>query len=344
MSAPPDQHLQTKFVFVDTEAFRQAQFDWGGTTLSRLVQFAKEGHLRLLITDITKREVSNHLHERLAEAMGAVKKHEIVLRQLGGGNATAALSDPAALTKREQAFEEFLKATNAINVETVASIGEVFSDYFALRPPFSQKKKAEFPDAVVIASLRAWCAERNTKAYVVSGDQEMAACCSGSLLHATSIKDIISQATVSKEVHDALQEALFQSEELSESLSEQVRELTVVRGDLRMRRLSGIVYGVDDVNVHSVDVLRREGLNFTCEIEFEAALTLRLEIEQEEQFGYTYDDYEPRRVYRTEKSLHRNFIADIELTFDPQKPDELELQDVYVAKEDVELDIGDLRG
>jgi len=37
-------------------------------------------------------------------------------------------------------------------------------------------------------------------------------------------------------------------------------------------------------------------------------------------------------------------IADIELTFDPQKPDELELQDVYVAKEDVELDIGDLRG
>ena len=344
MSAPPDQYLQTKFVFVDTEAFRRAQFDWDGRTLSRLVQFAKEGHLRLLITDITKREVSSHLQERLTEAMGAVKKHEIVLRQLGNDNTTATLSDPAALTKLEQAFEEFLKATRAINVGTVATVGEVFSDYFARRPPFSEKKKAEFPDAVVIASLRAWCAERNTKAYVVSGDQDMAACCSGSLLHATSINDIISQATVSKEVHDALQQALSQSEELSESLSEQVRELTVVRGDLRMRRFSGTVHDVDDVNVHSVDALRREGLTFTCEIEFEAALTLRLEIEQEEQFGYRYDDYEPSRVYRTEKSVHRNFIAEIVLTFDPQKSDELELQEVYVAKEDVELDIGDLRG
>ena len=91
--------------------------------------------------------------------MGAVKKHDIVLRQLGSGNTTATLNDPAALTKLEQAFEEFLKAAKAINVKTVATIGEVFSDYFARRPPFSEKKKTEFPDAVVIASLRAWCAE-----------------------------------------------------------------------------------------------------------------------------------------------------------------------------------------
>jgi hypothetical protein len=48
-------------VFIDTEAFRQAQFDWNGKALSKLVQFAKEGHLRLLTTDITKREVRSHL-------------------------------------------------------------------------------------------------------------------------------------------------------------------------------------------------------------------------------------------------------------------------------------------
>jgi hypothetical protein len=42
--------------------------------------------------------------------------------------------------------------------------------------------------------------------------------------------------------------------------------------------------------------------------------------------------------------VYRNFVAEIASTFDPQKPDELELQDVYVAKEDVELEVGDLRG
>jgi hypothetical protein len=152
-----DEHLQTKYVFIDTEAFRRAQYDWGGKVLSKLVQFANEGHLHLLITDITKREVRSQLQEWLIEATSAIKKHAVVLGQLGNANITTTLSDPAAFTKLEAAFEDFLKATKAIDVPTAATVDEIFSDYFARRPPFSNKKKAEFPDAVVVASLRAWC-------------------------------------------------------------------------------------------------------------------------------------------------------------------------------------------
>jgi hypothetical protein len=38
----PAQHLVTKYVFIDTEAFRKEGFDWTGKTLSRLVEFAKQ--------------------------------------------------------------------------------------------------------------------------------------------------------------------------------------------------------------------------------------------------------------------------------------------------------------
>jgi hypothetical protein len=105
-----------------------------------------------------------------------------------------------------------------------------------------------------------------------------------------------------------------------------------------------MVQDVVDVNVYSVNVLEREETTFTCEIEFEAGLVLRLEVEQEEKFGYEYEDYEPSRLYRTTKSIHRNFGAEIVVRFDPQKPDATELESVHVFKDNVELDIDDLRG
>jgi hypothetical protein len=346
MIAPqPDHQLQTKYIFVDTEAFVRAQYDWDGKALSKLAQFAKQGNLCLLTTKITKREVLRHLQERLTEATVAAKKHEIVLGQLGHSNILATLADPAALAKLEEAFEAFLRTTQAIDVPIDVSVDEIFADYFAHRAPFGiKKKKAEFPDAVVIASLKAWCAKRNAKAYVVSGDPDLMGCCSssGPLLHAASIEDIISQATVSQELHEALQHTLSESELLSELLAEKLQDRTVVRGDLRLRRLSGSVDEVSDVNIFSVNVIERDGMTFTCEIEFEARLGLTVNAEQEEG-GYGYDDHEPSRTHRSVKSVSRVFVAEVVVKFDPQKPDETEFESVYVSKDNIELDIDDVR-
>ena len=93
-----------------------------------------------------------------------------------------------------------------------------------------------------------------------------------------------------------------------------------------------------------MNVLDREGMTFTCEIEFEAWLVLRVEIEQEERFGYEYEDHEPSRLSRTEKSVYRVFTAEVVVKFDPEKPDEAELESVYVNKENIELDMNDVRG
>ena len=53
MPLQSDPDLQTPYVFIDTEAFVRAQYDWDGRILSKLVQFAKKRGLRLLTTDIT---------------------------------------------------------------------------------------------------------------------------------------------------------------------------------------------------------------------------------------------------------------------------------------------------
>jgi hypothetical protein len=174
--------------------------------LSKLVEFAKQGHLHLLTTEVTKGEIKSQLREALADAAASVKKHEVVLRQAGAGEAFTTIADAdTAIAALDAAFEKFLKDTKAIDVPLTADLSALLGDYFARRPPFSTKKKSEFPDAVTIASLLAWCAQKDTTAYVVSGDPDLEACClqPGPLLHAASVGDIISQATVSRELHEA---------------------------------------------------------------------------------------------------------------------------------------------
>jgi hypothetical protein len=90
----PVQHLLTRYVFIDTEAFRKARFDWTCKTLSKLVEFARQGHLHLLTTEVTKGEVTSQLRELLADAAASVKKHEIVLQQAGAGEPSRPLQAP----------------------------------------------------------------------------------------------------------------------------------------------------------------------------------------------------------------------------------------------------------
>ena len=186
----PGQHLRTKYVFIDTQALRKARFDWDGRSLKKLTEFAKQGQLRLLTTDVTIGEIKSQLRELLIEANSALDKHSGILRQLGASAIMDSVRDQAtALRTLEAAFEEFLQQVKAINVPLIPDIRGVLDDYFTRQPPFSNKKKAEFPDAISVASLRLWCQQGGRTAYIVSEDSDMRGCCSeaGPLFYVASL-------------------------------------------------------------------------------------------------------------------------------------------------------------
>jgi hypothetical protein len=60
------------------------------------------------------------------------------------------------------------------------SLEGVLDDYFEQRPPFSEKKKSEFPDAFAAAALEAWCKKKSEKILVISGDGDWPIICEGS--------------------------------------------------------------------------------------------------------------------------------------------------------------------
>jgi hypothetical protein len=338
-------HLRTRYVFVDTQALRKARFDWNGRSLSKLAEFAKQGQLSLLVTDITIGEVKSQLRELLAEASSSLIKHSGILEQLGASIAIERMKDQvSASSALEAAFEDFLKKTRAINVPLVSDVKSVLEDYFARRPPFSTKKKAEFPDAISVASIRSWCQQRHSTAYIVSDDPDLRGCCSGSspLFHSESISEIISQATVSQEVHDALEKALSESENLSDRLAEEIKEVDVEFSRYGRNDRGSIVGArIDDVhsiNVVSLNVLDEENQTFICEPEIEAEIALDIDIEVEE-FGYAHD-FETRQ-YSVSQTRTEYFYPEVVVRFE-LATGSLEFESISLRSRAVRVGIDDI--
>ncbi|WP_316234271.1 PIN domain-containing protein [Bradyrhizobium sp. SZCCHNR1098] len=320
----PGTQLETKFVFLDTEAFVREKFDWNSKALSRLVELANSNHIRLLTTTITKAEICNKLREHLTNASSALKKYEILLLQLAPSNPLAATLDDQAYDRLEELLDDFLSRSRSIEVPLDIDVNAVFEDYFQQRPPFSNKKKSEFPDAVVVHALRRWCNSKFCKAYVVSADPDMKACCDDVLLHSETVSEIISKATVTKKIHDELLAFIKRAQSLKEKLSaaiigKPISILNPFRGIYHHDvSATGTAYGISNLEIYELNVLSERRGGFSCEINFDA----RVDIELEMSFGesYTGFGYERGRTYFESESVEFSFIAEIFVAFDLVNP------------------------
>src|SRR4051794_2083430 len=106
-------YLETEYVFVDTEAYVREKFDWTSKPLSRIEELAKKRQIQVLTTSITKREVKSKITEALEHARSALKRHEIIIEQLGIPTKNAGADADELLLNR---FDEFLNKVQATEV------------------------------------------------------------------------------------------------------------------------------------------------------------------------------------------------------------------------------------
>jgi hypothetical protein len=170
--------LETKNAFLDTSTIIAHNFDYLSPALRRLEELSSAGQARLVTTTITIAEVESNIRERLADAKIGFDRFRVQHPIVGnldefGINPV----DGSDLLIRQ--FHEFLRRTNTEVLKPHASSIEcVFKRYFDKKPPFGKdKKKAEFPDAFVAATLEEWCSECGEKIYVVATDPDFKAYC-----------------------------------------------------------------------------------------------------------------------------------------------------------------------
>lgn len=179
-----DEHpvgLETRNIFLDAEVFRSNGHNLSTEMMKVLGDYLADGVFVLHTTDVTLREISRQIG---AMESKLTNLHNKVVRDLTHWNkryrfARHHLPVPDPLSEPTQpssAFQDFafqLRYDWNAHEHSAADlpIGPVLDQYFSGQPPFDKEGSKEFPDAIALLALQAWCASARECIYVVSRDK-----------------------------------------------------------------------------------------------------------------------------------------------------------------------------
>ena len=154
-------------VFLDSNIFIACKYDISeDSKLGILLRYIKAGKIRLFLSNIVKREVETHICEDAESAVGYFEKALKDAQKRIDGKTLAKTSLHSCfnlpikeLVKSElkTEFEQYLLDCNAIILDNQGiTCDAILNDYFSGVAPFEnrEKKKHEFPDAIMIAKLK----------------------------------------------------------------------------------------------------------------------------------------------------------------------------------------------
>lgn len=171
---------------LDTTIFDQHHLKLEFGLLARLKQF-KESENSICLADVVCREVERHLAQKAELARKALQDAAKAVEQTWQQpKARTVIREvfPDETTAQEHAARRFRKYLEVIGAEIIshepATLGEVLERYFAELPPFSNQKKAEFPDSIALIALESWAKKSKTNMLVVTKDKDWLEFCTGS--------------------------------------------------------------------------------------------------------------------------------------------------------------------
>ena len=170
--------MATFNVFIDTSIFIRNKFTFHAGPLSSLQKYCRKGFCTLFTNSIIMREVEKHISAdvgKLAtQAKNAIKKKPELVNAISEQECVAIVEKLMAAPEKLLAqFTAFMDDAVLLSIDNL-SLASVFDDYFKSVPPFEQKeaKKAEFPDAVAIMSIKHYLQDESNAVMCVVSDDE----------------------------------------------------------------------------------------------------------------------------------------------------------------------------
>lgn len=350
--------LETRTVFVDTSVFVSQNFAFGGLRFTTLKDLCRQGKLRLLLTDVTTREVEARIEERVGDAVRSLKKvrREVnVLKPLEIAGLEAVFSNidkDAHVEALKERFYEFLDDARCeiVKVDTVG-VGSIFDLYFAKKPPFGEgKKKDEFPDAFALAALRTRCERNDERIYVVSEDGDMEKACEtpNPFIYKAELSNLFElvlrdEGLATREAHERFAIILAEVREVIKHAFEEDLYMFVLDQDGEAEAVR-----VKDVSLRdeSVVALSNEEVDYAldAEVSFEA------DIKYLDPDSVFYDGETRTYLYMgsVEETVRRTLEVPIEvsLSFDPSNPRANDVTQVTVNNGDalwIYADVDEIR-
>lgn len=280
--------LQTRLVFIDTNAFEKKNYQFGQHSLGRLQELIEDKKIHLLITDVTKKEIDAHLKRKSEEAACLIKKIQkdaMFLRNTPDldcyGIFTKVTGDDVYAVVSEK-FDDFVENgyVETIDVSTV-NPQVVFDAYFNNRPPFGKEsKKHEFPDAFALEAIKQVSLARGHSAYIVSDDGDMRSICEqeDNFIHLENVDDLIDLIVRSDKAYE---EPVKFADEVFEQALVQIKAAALQalqEGEFNYEKAAPYDEIVNSIEINSLNVKNKNLLNVDAEcaeyeVEFEVVVT-----------------------------------------------------------------------
>lgn len=344
-------NLLTSNVFIDSSIYIQRNFNFTDQLLGQIAKLSANNHIKLHISSIVIKEVNNKIDDRTKEAKSALeslRKKGMILRNIEQydvvfNNETNMLVN--SVVKKQ--FDEFVKNSKAliIPLQTI-SVDRLVEDYFEMLPPFSNAKKAEFPDAINLLAIDNWCNSNSEQMYIISTDNDLKNYCNDNIhLHyLNSINSFLNLVTSSDEYRHNFVVNL--TEKYFDNIEENISENFEWHG-FSLENEDG---SVENINVLGVDL--EDEINI-IELEEDSA-TLQFEVRVAFEAEVSYTDYEnsiydkEEGKYIFEKEIEKEIETDVlvpvtvEVSFEISNEDKLEIincdlndsKEIYIRLED----------
>jgi len=279
--------VKATYVFLDTEVFVQSNFDYTSTRFERLKALARSRRIQAFTTDLTIREVQSKIKQRVER--GISKPIAPILRNSNLPEVQSLFSKLDGQQITDELCEQlngFIEATPVHVLEIKPTVlRPVIDAYFDEGAPFGPgKRKAEFPDAIALQTLKDWCDHQQRNMAVVSNDQGVQEACKqheflqsyenlGQYLNVVASEDemlsrFVRTMMVREDVkHDVVERAVPEFQQMG-------AYVTDVDGEVDHITFTGIEYDEGDVGVLELSDNRAHvellaSLSYTAEISYD---------------------------------------------------------------------------
>jgi len=167
-------------LYIDTQVFKRQGLRFDTNAFTALIDTFAKGGLRLLVPIIMERELLRHfLREAEKAANEVTKAHEAY-----PVNNLALVELPSQEELKTKCIEEMNRQWSSFkehfvveNLPIAGNLEDVVDWYFEIRPPFSEKKLKEFPDAFILSALDQYYKQHHANIAVVGFDGDFRQAC-----------------------------------------------------------------------------------------------------------------------------------------------------------------------
>jgi hypothetical protein len=330
-------------IFLDTQAFEAASFNFKTTVLHSLEEQVQKGNVCLVLTDITVREVHARIEKNVRSQLDPLKKFRRDARVLRSSRvpqvqAALDLDEQQVIADLQEQFDDFVKRTSAAILDTsTVPAGPVLQRYFAGSPPFGGgDKKCEFPDAFALEALSRWVDATGRPVYVVSGDAPIRGACGTyrGLFPEDRLAQLLNQIVLQADLAAFLrQQVLLRLDEIKDAATEQFEDFTYSVGDeWGDAEMSGTILELKG----EPEIIEADNEHVTFELRFDG--TFIAELSYEDPSRSVYDNDTGRPLFTEQKHevqrKKEEFVVEVKATFEMFNYDAFEVDETILTEPD----------